>query len=250
MNEETDPRFAPTLEEWRGNPDVIGVALHGSRGVGSADEHSDFDTLLIVPEGRDLDEMYNRLRPPDPIWDLWPLTLTDLKRFADEPDEWTPGMMDTRVVLDKTGELTAILATMGRLDPERARKDAAGVFDAYLNCYIRSIKAARKGYRLGAHLHATESMNLLLRTLFAVNGWVAPYMDRVSLHWHKLEKLPCPLDELQERIERILQTGDAREQIELEGTMETFMAAEGLPHDWNDALDRERNRVLGAMNPK
>jgi len=153
-------------------------------------------------------------------------------------------------VFDKTGELTEILRGFGNLSPERACSEAAAAYDGYLNDFIRSIKAARKGDRLGAHLKASASLQQLLRTLFAVNGYLAPYADRLHRHWCRLKKIPYPPEELARRIERILQTGDVREQIQLETQMEAFMYAEGFPHEWEDKLEQEKARVLAAFPPE
>jgi hypothetical protein len=54
--------------------------------------------------------------------------------------------MGARVLLDKTGEVTEILALIVNAATAAAAKQAREEYDSYLNCWLRSIKTWRRGH--------------------------------------------------------------------------------------------------------
>jgi hypothetical protein len=145
---------------------VLGVLLAGSRGAGIHDERSDFDVYVLVREPRP--------RLKEPPLDVAYVTAADMEKI----DWWTPGFVYARVVLDKTGDVAALQERVSRA----AADDPLEHYDGYLNSFIRSTRAWERGDELGARLHACESLAWLAKTLFALEGRVAPYHDRLFLH--------------------------------------------------------------------
>lgn len=237
-----DGRLAASLERWKADPTVLGVGLHGSRGAGTQDADSDYDVLFLVTEADEDTE--TRLCPDGkPLWDPWSLTIPILEEMRDRPDGYSPTMLDVAIVFDRTGDFTRILSTFGDLPPDKARAGAESFYDAYLNAFVRSVKAHRKGDRFGAHLQAGASVRYLLTALFALNGRMTPYHDRLHRHWRYLVKTPCPIDELTARIARILTDADPVEQARLSEKVEALMVDSGIVIDWPD-FRRERTRAL------
>jgi hypothetical protein len=50
-------------------------------------------------------------------------------------------------------------------------------YDSYLNSFVRSLKAWRRGDDLGGRLHAAESALYLVKTLFGLEHRWPPYHD-------------------------------------------------------------------------
>jgi hypothetical protein len=101
------------------------------------------------------------------------ITLDELRTI--EPYWWTDGMVQGRVLLDKTGgELTEILARLG------AAQDASAPYDAYLNALVRGKAASRRGDELGARLHAADSVRYLAKALAALEGRRPRFHDRLA----------------------------------------------------------------------
>jgi hypothetical protein len=142
------------------------VLLSGSRGAGIHDERSDYDVYVVA-------------REPRPNLKQFPLDVTYVTPAALERiDWWTPGFVYATVLLDKQGDMDEFLARVERA----AAGDPLEHYDGYLNSFIRSTRAWERGDELGARMHAYESIAWLARTLFALEGRVAPYHDRLFVH--------------------------------------------------------------------
>ena len=201
------------LEEARGDDNVVGVVLFGSRGRGAfVTEQSDWDVFVVVRENRDerpfvhgarletVEVTVDELRSP-PAWNRYALAWL-------EPQ------------LDKTGEVAAAMLDAVRVDPATAGEP----LDGYVNLYYRSAKNARAGLALASLLDAQESVGWFLEFVFAVHGRLRPYNK--WLEW-ELEHHPLPWSDLP-RLERIARTGDLAEQQALFRDAESLARSNGL----------------------
>jgi len=201
------------LEEARGDDNVVGVVLFGSRGRGAfVTEQSDWDVFVVVRENRDerpfvhgarletVEVTVDELRSP-PAWNRYALAWL-------EPQ------------LDKTGEVAAAMRDAVRVDPASAGEP----LDGYVNLYYRSAKNARAGLALASLLDAQESVGWFLEFVFAVHGRLRPYNK--WLEW-ELEHHPLPWSDLP-RLERIARTGDLGEQQALFRDAEALARSNGL----------------------
>ena len=201
------------LEEARGDDNVVGVVLFGSRGRGAfVTEQSDWDVFVVVRENRGerpfvhgarletVEVTVDELRSP-PAWNRYALAWL-------EPQ------------LDKTGEVAAAMLDAVRVDPATAGEP----LDGYVNLYYRSAKNARAGLALASLLDAQESVGWFLEFVFAVHGRLRPYNK--WLEW-ELEHHPLPWSDLP-RLERIARTGDLAEQQALFRDAEALARSNGL----------------------
>jgi hypothetical protein len=226
--------------------DTLGLLLTGSRSVGHSLPDSDYDLVWVLT-----DRAYERRSEQEGARDRFVLDAgavadvvyscpQNLARIASEPGWWTPGYASARLLLDKTGEVEKLLGVIAVIPPERVQQVAADAFDAYLNAFVRSVKAWRRGDELGARLQAGESVAYLVRALFALEGLWAPYHDRISGGLELLEAQGWPPGALQRTLFELVRSGDPRLQQRLELDVEALMASRGIAADpdWADTLER------------
>jgi hypothetical protein len=194
---------------------VLAVLLSGSRANGIVDENSDYDVYVVANE-RLPKERRGALeiaywKPAD----------------VEEVGWWTPGLVYARVLLDKTGALPAQLERVSRA----AAGDPSEHYDGYLNSFVRSTRAWERGDELGARIHAAESLAWLAKALFALEGRVAPYHDRLFVHLdpHWLAAF-----------EEIARTADAGAQRALEARVRALFESRGIrtADEWGEQLQR------------
>lgn len=232
------------VEEVAADPDSIGLILHGSRAAGVHGPESDYDLVRVVTDDalaarRDREELRER-RPGPPQADIVYASPERLRRRAESTDGYTPMFVNAKVLADTDGEVDALVAAIVANAGARAWEDLDELYDDYLNCFFRSLKAWRRGDELGARLQAAHSCLSVVSLLFAAERRLAPYHDQ----------LREPLDELEreqgwgkgylaETLTRVLATGDATLQQELERRVEAFFDARGIAHQWGpeDGLD-------------
>jgi hypothetical protein len=193
------PDFEAVLERARGDANVVGVILSGSRGRGMhVTERSDWDAFVVV---RELSGDWPKERGG---LDLSEVTV---ERLADPPDWARPALLWLEPTLDKTGEVAEALRRATTVDPA----SAAEPLDGYVNMLYRSLKNDRLGLALASLLDAQESLPWLLQFLFALHGRVRPYNK--WLDW-ELEEHPLAAPVDLGRLERIARTGDVEAQRE------------------------------------
>jgi predicted nucleotidyltransferase len=207
------------LRSVESDPNVIGVVLKGSRAMGTADELSDWDLVVVLSEGEPRHEKTGEL---DVLW-------TTLRRVRDAPSWELPALAHSRVLLDKTGEVTAAIEAAGRI----SRDEIAELYDNYLNDFYRSLKSWRRGRELGARLKAARSLWWLGEFLLALEGKRAPYPGAWTGRFGELEPL----------LLEVARTGDPRRQQELQAAVERVATAHGF-RDVYDAWDGEIDRVM------
>jgi hypothetical protein len=248
---QSDPVVAAVLEEALADPDALGLLLAGSRGAGHADAHSDYDFVRVLTDlafqvraehGQPSNTARSVQGQKVEISDVCPAIL---RQLAERPSWHSPDYATAVVLFDRTGELARLAEAIASLPAERAARDAAAWYDAYLNGYYRSTKAARRGNELGARLQAAESAVYLVKTLFALIGRVAPHHDRLVHQVHAVEHLAWAPGALAPRLLAIVRTADPMLQRELEREVAALMRQRGhggVRDAWGGELDRVQAR--------
>ncbi len=245
---DSDPLLATLVEEAADNPATLGLLLTGSRSVGHSMPDSDYDLVWVLTDRAYEDRSQaggtreRRKLNGGALADVVYSCPQNLGQIAREPGWWTPGYATARVLVDKTGEVERLLDVIAVIPPDRAAGVAADAFDGYLNAFVRSVKAWRRGDELGARLQAAESVTYLVRALFALEGLWAPYHDRIAGRLGVLDAQGWAPGSLQRTLFELVRSGDPRLQQRLEREVEALMAARGITPDpdWDDTLQRVR----------
>lgn len=243
-NLDDDPVIAALRAEGAADPDVLGILVTGSRGVGAVTAESDYDAIFVVSdETRDRYTRENR-EPPrgrtlDPTidtadiqWHECPRTLREYNTF---------GVDVCRVVYDRTGELTALAEELSRMPEQQARETVESSYEAYLNLVYRSLKCWRRGDELGARLPAAQSVDALMQTLFALDRSWAPFASRLYLHLDKLSGQGWQPGELRTMLLNLLTASDPHRQQAYARRIDTLMMERSFarPNDaWNAKVDQ------------
>ncbi|WP_324605010.1 hypothetical protein [Streptomyces sp. NRRL S-1022] len=217
--------FAAFVAEATADPAVVGLVLKGSQAhEGMTTRHSDHDLYVILVDDTASEptalDGYRSARLD--------LVVTTLGQFRRAPDWERYAIVRSRVLLDRSdGEVTRIVAAMGRLGDEDAFRSSAALLDAYANSLYRSVKNHRDGNPLASHLDAAASVGFLLDLLFALDRRPRPY-DKY-LAW-ELDRFPLPGWEsiaLLDTIARIVATGEVAPQQQLFARVEAAARAAG-----------------------
>ena len=226
--------------EVEADPDSVGLILHGSRAAGTDREGSDFDLMRVVTDeayppcaalrekrtgadGLAVDVFYSS---PGRLWEL-----------AERPD-WQVGMLVTGRVLVDRGSLAALVGTTLRRAGEQAYAQLDEHYDAYLNCFVRSLKAWRGGNELGGRMQAAESALHLVRLLFALERRWHPYHDQLAGPLRELAPLQgWGEGEFAELLLRLVRDADPTFQQELELRVESLLESRGIRHQWGPDED-------------
>jgi hypothetical protein len=222
--------FAALLEHARDDPNIVGLLLTGSRGLGAyVTPDSDFDAYVILRDGALLDEYAERFPSEhgDPVEYIL-LSLESFRAHAlpGSPSRWNAyTFAHVEPLLDKLGgEIGRIAVAKTMPGPD----DARDFFGGYVNLYYRARKNLAAGRQLEGRLDAAESLPWLLDFVFAAHGRVRPFNKwlRWELEQHPLEE---PWREsLLARVEQVLSTGDLDTQRSLFRDAEALAGARGL----------------------
>ena len=227
--------------EVNADPESIGLILHGSRAAGVHKRDSDYDLVRVVTdESLEAREQLRERRPGPPLVDMVYSSPARLRLRAETSDGYTPMFVTAEVVADTEGQVAALVEAIVANAGTRAWDDLDELYDSYLNCFFRSLKAWRRGDELGGRLQAAHSCCCLVRLLFAAERQPAPFYDQLSAPLRELE-LVQGWEEgyLAETLIRVLATGDPTLQQELELRVEALFDARGIAHQWGpeDGLD-------------
>jgi hypothetical protein len=240
-----DPILQPLIASAVAEPDMLGLLLSGSRGAGMDDAESDYDLEWVLTDAAydrrvERGEQLHPSRDPDrPLLDMSFTCPRELSRIAAEAGWQLPAYATARILYDKTGALTQILQAMATVPEQRARADALGWFDAYINAFYRSLKAWRRGNELGGRFQAAESAMHLVRVLFALERRWPPYHDRLPRQLDTLASQGWPPGYLHDALLRLVQTGDPKFQQQLELQVEALLRARGFEVNlWEGEIDR------------
>ena len=233
------------IDELRADDATVGVLLHGSRALGFERQGSDYDLICVVS-----DDSYGRRRTAGALLerhDLVDGSRADvlyqcplhLRELAERPDWYTATYISARVLFDKTGELTELLALIINGASGAAAAQVSDEYDAYLNSWVRSIKAWRRGDELGGRLHAAASVYPLLRALFGLERQWPPYHDQLETRLSELERLQgWGAGELRTQIVALLDRGSPDVQQRLQAAVESLFRSRGIEHDWGNDLEQ------------
>ena len=230
-----EAQFAAFVRHAHGDPNIVGLLLAGSRGMGAyVTPESDYDAYVILSDPDLLDEYGERF--PSSHGDPVEYILVSLESFRTHAMPGTSSRWNAytfaRVepLIDKLGgEIARITAAKAQPGPDDAREFLGG----YLNQYYRSKKNLVAGRSLEGRLDAAESIAWLLDFLFAAHGRVRPFNK-----WLRWELQNLPLDEpwgviLLPRLEALLTIGGVEQQRGLFHEVEALARARGL----DDVLD-------------
>jgi hypothetical protein len=218
----------------------VGLILHGSRAAGNARDDSDFDLMRVVT-----DETYpsratlrDRRTGADGIAaDVFYFSPARLSQLAEHPD-WQVGMLVTGRILVDNGPLTGLVQEALTRAGEHAHANLDEIYDGYLNCFVRSLKAWRRGNELGARMQAAESALYLVRLLFALEHRWHPYHDQLAGPLGNLEQAQgWQAGELGDLLLRLVREADPSFQQELELRVEALLDSRGVAHQWGPEDD-------------
>ena len=239
-----DPFLAEVIAEVRDDPETVGLLLHGSRALGTDRPDSDYDLIRIVAEqaylarmeqGALLERSAGDARPKV---DVLYQALSRIEGYISEPGWYTPTYVSAQILFDRTGEIgsfmTRLTAEAGRIAFSRT----AAAYDDYLNCFVRSIKAARRGDEMGRQLHAAESALALMRLLFGLQSRWPPYHDNLAAHLPQIEEAQdWPRGYLSDALLRLVRNADPTFEQEVEARVENLMTSRQIQHEWGGDLE-------------
>jgi hypothetical protein len=221
--------FEAFVRDAREDPNIVGLVLAGSRGVGAyVTPASDFDAYVIVGDATLVDEYATRFssKHGDAI-EYLVVSLDAFRRHAlpGTAERWNAyTFARVKPLIDKLdGEVTRLLEQ--KTIPGDG--DAAVFLDGYLNLLYRSLRNFAAGRAVEGHLDASESVPWFLDFLFAAHLRVRPFNK-----WLRWELDNYPLEpawaDVLERVEAIVSTGDPDEQRRLFRDVERFARDRGL----------------------
>lgn len=206
-----------------------GVLLYGSRALGAALPDSDYDVLCLLESQTGARDAESWSGPAGQRAEVHFSQLADICK----PGWWTFGYVTAKVLWDADGRVQRTLNMRAVFPEERRLPEARDHFDAYLNGLYRSLKSWRRADALGAHLHATDSVQWLLRGVFTLAGHWTPYWDRVDGQWWRLNGLEMDQHRFQLLMRRVALTAAPDAQRHL------YRMAAGLldRHHMRDLID-------------
>lgn len=217
----------------------IGLILHGSRAAGVHGPESDYDLVRVVTDAsyearRERDE----LREKRPGLDIVYASPERLRLHAAATDGYTGMYVTAQVVVDQDGEVGALVREISEGAGRLAHAGLDEIYDGYLNCFVRSLKAWRRGDELGGRMQAAESCLYLVRLLFAAEERWPAYHDQLRGPLGELEQAQgWERGFLATALTRVLDTGDPSFQQELELRVEALMESRGIAHQWGPEDD-------------
>ncbi len=239
-----DPFLADLIAEISVDSETLGLLLHGSRAVGQHRADSDYDLIRIVTA-----EAYEARRERgalvekaahdgQPTADILYQTPSRIEGYVMDPGWYTPTYVSAQILFDRTGEISVLMARLAAEAGRISRERLPAAYDDYLNSFVRSIKAARRGDELGRRLHAAHSATALVRTLFGLQSAWPPYHDSLAGHLPHLEEAQgWQPGYLQDALLRLVRDGDPALQQQLEERVELLMASHDVAHEWGNELE-------------
>lgn len=180
--------FDELVASVRAEPDLVGLALAGSRGKGAETIGSDYDVYVFVRSGGDVSGWQRRLAPkPGDRIDLAVIAIDELDRSP----SWSQyGLAHVAPVVDKLdGGVRAAIDAFATPPPS---DHLAGTLDACINAIYRACKSKRRGLELETRLDAADAVSFFLTFAFAHAGRLRPYNTYLGweLAHHPVQALP------------------------------------------------------------
>jgi len=244
---EADPVIHMLIAEATADADVIGLVLMGSRSVGVISPESDYDVYFVVTD--EAMACYDRqgrpsrgrtVDPPIDTTDLFTVAIGMLRR--ESVAAWTlPTWADARILYDRDGATTRAVETLRHMPEDEASVQVAEWYDTYLNALFRSLKSWRRGNSLGGRLEAVESIDALLRTLYALERRWRPYSSRLSAHLQELAGQGWDADELRSLLLSLAATADPGLQQQVARRVVALLRDRGFDHvvrEWHGQIEQ------------
>jgi predicted nucleotidyltransferase len=239
VSESRDAQFQHLVEDAANDGGVVGLFVFGSRSrSGFADEVSDYDVAVILADDAALSAFDER----------WPYahgsavevvtaTLAQFKQHAEigTASEWARYQYaHLAPLIDKTGEVGAILRSKERIPEPVVRDYAAAALGGYINSTYRSMRARMVNVERAARFDAAESIPYLLTAIFALEGRVKPFNK--YLEWELVEH---PLDDPKWSAENLMPMLDKVIAGDLTAQQELFREVERASrlHGHDEAID-------------
>jgi hypothetical protein len=234
------------------DPESIGLILHGSRAAGVHGPDSDYDLVRVVTDAtyaaRQERGQLREKRHGTLMADIVYVSPERLRLRAESTDGYTPMFVTAQVVADTDGQVAALVEAIVANAGRQAREDLDELYDGYLNTFVRSIKAWRRGDELGGRMQAAHSCLCLVRLLFAAEQRLAPYHDQLGVPLRELERAQGWEEGfLADALTRVLATGDPTAQQALELRVEALFEGRGIAHQWGpeDDLEPAKRHAFG-----
>ena len=229
---EAEALLRPMAEKLEG---FEGAVLMGSVSAGMQDESSDYDIQLVFsdealaahPEYLDLTIDAGGRKA-----DVWSSSLSELRGFDPNSGE-AKDYVNAIFLWDKEGHVEDAVRSFITIPPEEQHDRVYARLDSYYNALYRSLKCLRHGYRMGYYAMAVESAQMYLEVIYALNGSITPFINRVPFLLHRLGKLPVPAKELVDMLEQICRDAHVPTQIKLFDLTSAWMESQG----YRDVLD-------------
>jgi hypothetical protein len=239
-----DPVLSSYVAAAEADADTLGLLLHGSRAGGRAREGSDYDLIRIVTEDAYAtrergQQLHQRTDLEDgSIADVLYQPPSRIETYVSQLGWYTATYLGAHVAFDRSGDIGSMLGRMRSEANRVARENVPAAYDGYLNSFVRSMKSARRGDDLGRRLHAAESAQALIRTLFGLESTWPPYHDDLAAALPAIEQAQgWPTGYLPMALTRLMGDGDPSFQQELEDRVERLLRSRSIEHEWGNDLE-------------
>jgi hypothetical protein len=234
------------LKRAREDPAIVAFWLGGSRGMGRATEHSDYDCQVMLDDAAPEALRREIVAFAQPGLDLGVLTLSEFEGYAawGSAEAWARyGHAHLRAIIDKTGRAQPLIDSKSCVPPEALARFIDASLDHLLNQLYRGLKCLRDGDPVASRLEAAQAVAPFLDAVFALHGGrLRPYYKYLvwELATFPLELLPFDGRTVPVRLERVLGPDAAFElQSLVSATHGMFReAGHGGAFDaWDEAMD-------------
>lgn len=242
-----DPVLQMLISEATADIDVIGLVLSGSRAVELVTPESDYDIYFVVTDEaiarykeQGLPRRGHTVDPPIETTDLFNEPIGWFQR--ESLPAWTmPTWAEACILYDRDGATARAFEALRYMTENEAAAQAAEWYDTYLNALYRSLKAWRRGNMLGGRLEAVESIDALLRTLYALERRWRPYSDHLVAHLDELAGQGWAEDEVRSYLLSLAGTGDPVIQQQLARRVIALVRDRGFDrvmHEWHGQIEQ------------
>ncbi|MBU0980602.1 MAG: nucleotidyltransferase domain-containing protein [Nanoarchaeota archaeon] len=141
MIKKAETIYRQVLGESKKDSNILGLFLSGSRGKGLPTEHSDFDVVMIVKDGKEgsYKRKYAYIKGIRYI-DVYIMGYPRFRKYAHfgGPDHWDRySFTHVKVSVDKK-DIQKLIGKKGRIPPKFVKKYVSGMLDGYINYVYRS----------------------------------------------------------------------------------------------------------------
>src|ERR1022692_3174056 len=179
MTETPAETYAALLRRAEEDPTVLAFWLGGSRGMGRATQHSDYDCFFIVDEVADssfrgefgLGGHYQMDWRPK--IDLIVTTFPMFEEMAawDSPERsFRYAFAHLKALVDKTGRAQPMIDAKARVPADAVADFVETSLDYLINQLYRALKCLRDDDPVASRLEAAEAVKPFLDAIFAVHG--------------------------------------------------------------------------------